>query len=97
MELINKQEALKLMKLNYDDSPTDVSDLMYNDGVRSCVKAVREMKPVRGEWIPQEMPFGFIQFECSICGEETRETVMGKPRFRYCPMCGAFCGGDDEY
>lgn len=51
MDLINKQEALKLMKLNYDDSPTDVSDLMYNDGVRSCVKTVREMKAVGAvEW-----------------------------------------------
>ena len=44
MDLINKQEALKLMKLNYDDSPRDTGDLMYNDGVRSCVKTVGEMK-----------------------------------------------------
>lgn len=46
MDIINKQEALRLLKLNYDDSPTDVSDLMYNDGVRSCVKTVREMKAI---------------------------------------------------
>jgi hypothetical protein len=46
MDLINKQEALKLMKLNYDDSPRDTGDLMYNDGVRSCVKTVREMKAI---------------------------------------------------
>ena len=44
MDLINKQEALRLLKLNYDDSPRDTGDLMYNDGVRSCVKTVREMK-----------------------------------------------------
>jgi hypothetical protein len=46
MDLINKQEALRLLKLNYDDSPRDTGDLMYNDGVRSCIKTVREMKAV---------------------------------------------------
>ena len=46
MDLINKQEALRLLKLNYDDSPRDTGDLMYNDGVRSCVKTVREMKAI---------------------------------------------------
>ena len=51
MDLINKQEAIKLMKLNYDDSPRDTGDLMYNDGVRSCVKTVREMKAIDAvEW-----------------------------------------------
>ena len=51
MDLINKQEALRLLKLNYDDSPRDTEDLMYNDGVRSCVKTVREMKAIDAvEW-----------------------------------------------
>jgi hypothetical protein len=51
MDLINKQEAIKLLKLNYDDSPRDTGDLMYNDGVRSCIKAVREMKAIDAvEW-----------------------------------------------
>ena len=95
MQLIDKQEALKLLKLNYDDSPRDVSDLMYNDGVRSCVKAVREMKPVKGEWVLEENMYGYITCKCSNCGETTKETVMGKPRFRNCPMCGVFCGGDE--
>lgn len=101
MNLINKQEAIRLLKLNYDDSPRDTGDLMYNDGVRSCVKTVREMKAVSGEWISKDKVFGGIPFACSNCGEETKETVMGKPRFRFCPMCGlpmcgAFCGGDEQ-
>ena len=51
MDLINKQEALRLLKLNYDDSPRDTGDLMYNDGVRSCMKTVREMKAIDAvEW-----------------------------------------------
>jgi hypothetical protein len=51
MDLINKQEALRLLKLNYDDSPRDTGDLMYNDGVRSCIKTVMEMKAIDAvEW-----------------------------------------------
>ena len=53
-------------------------------------KPPADVKPVvRGKWIPKDKIFEGIPFECSICGEETRETVMGKPRFNYCPMCGA--------
>lgn len=26
---------------------------------------------------------------CSECGEKTVETVMGEPRYKFCPMCGA--------
>lgn len=27
-------------------------------------------------------------YVCTNCGENTTETVMGKPRFNYCPNCG---------
>ena len=26
---------------------------------------------------------------CSYCGEPCKDTVMGKPRWNYCPNCGA--------
>ena len=28
-------------------------------------------------------------WECDQCGETTMESVMYKPRFRFCPWCGA--------
>ena len=28
-------------------------------------------------------------WECDQCGETTTESVMYKPRFRFCPWCGA--------
>ncbi len=28
---------------------------------------------------------------CSNCGEPCKDTVMGKPRWNYCPNCGARC------
>lgn len=36
-------------------------------------------------------------WECSICGETTNNTCMGKPRANYCPNCGAkMVGKADE-
>lgn len=33
---------------------------------------------------------------CSECGEKTVETVMGEPRYKFCPMCGADMRKDGE-
>ena len=33
-------------------------------------------------------------WECSNCGEKTTSTVMGYPRYNYCPMCGAKMNAD---
>lgn len=110
MELINKQEALKLMTLNYDDSPTDVSDLMYNDGVRSCVKTVREMKAVNkiGRWVKVGgffTPGGDPVWQCSECGKGRH--VYGIEHGSYgadvsdgqwlaCPNCMAIMEGEEQ-
>ena len=94
MDLINKQEALRLLKLNYDDSPTDVSDLMYNDGVRSCVKTVREMKVVStrsGRW--ETYIISMLDGEGCRCSECRFE---GVPYWDYCPNCGAMMVGEGD-
>lgn len=38
-------------------------------------------------WKPLGDVFG-LWFKCSRCGEVVASSVMGKPRYRFCPMCG---------
>lgn len=40
----------------------------------------------RGKWIHKVEPYAWV---CSECGEETTSAIMGKPRYQWCPMCGA--------
>ena len=44
-------------------------------------------EPKRGKWIPSDTD-GFV---CSVCrnGYRNQPTLMGKPMFEYCPVCGA--------
>ena len=41
----------------------------------------------RGKWI--EDGYYDEPCVCSYCGEPCTQTVMGKPRWNYCPFCGA--------
>lgn len=41
-----------------------------------------------GRWIPHPEIGGGETWLCSECGEKTTSTVMGKPRYKWCPMCG---------
>jgi len=47
-----------------------------------------------GKWISADAIFGGAPFYCSECGENTWDTVMGKPRWNFCPMCGSYNGGE---
>ena len=48
---------------------------------------VVERKTAR--WESQDAIFGTVPYVCSNCGEKCLDTVMMKPRWKYCPMCGA--------
>lgn len=44
---------------------------------------------VHGRWVHHpEIGWG-ITWLCSECGEKTVEAIMGEPRYKFCPMCGA--------
>lgn len=59
-------------------------DLVYLRSINSTIDAA----PVRhGKW--NKVKHYDNIFSCSYCGELTTETVMGIPRFNFCPNCGA--------
>lgn len=60
----------------------------------SLIKKIEngELVPVvHGEWISKDNGTHYFDgvWECSVCGEYSDDTVMGKPRANFCPMCGA--------
>ena len=62
------------------------------DGINTLfleAPATRVPEQRKGKWISKDKIFGGTPFECSNCGEVTTDTIMMKPRFKYCPMCGA--------
>lgn len=54
----------------------------------------------QGEWIETDMRcYGATVYKCSVCGDDVDEmpTVMGVPKYKFCPYCGAMMkGADDE-
>lgn len=50
-----------------------------------------------GHWVyrPEWSKYSDV-WSCSECGEKTSQSVMGEPRFKYCPMCGAKMKGDEQ-
>lgn len=65
---------------------------MVQDAIRKAVDAMPTVDAVpvrRGRWEHHpEIGWGSTWL-CSECGEKTVETVMGEPRYKFCPMCGA--------
>lgn len=39
-------------------------------------------------WVLDSDPGEPWRYRCPICGEKCKETVMGRPRWNFCPMCG---------
>lgn len=69
----------------------DIHPLDYNgQGIVKRIKAIpaADVVEVRhASWIVD----GYFNEPCvcSNCGEPCKDTVMGKPRWNYCPSCGA--------
>ena len=68
----------------------------YLNRVLDKIKCLPSAQPKKGRWISADAIFGREPFYCSECGENTWDTVMGKPRWKFCPMCGAKMEGVDD-
>lgn len=66
----------------------------FDDGVIWMCELIDKQPTIeperrKGRWISADAVFHGVPFYCSECGENTRDTVMGTPRWKFCPMCGA--------
>ena len=57
--------------------------------VLEAIPAADVRPVVRGRWKLDSDPGEPWRYVCNICGEKTKDTVMGKPRANFCPNCGA--------
>jgi DNA-directed RNA polymerase subunit RPC12/RpoP len=75
---------------------TGCGDCAVVEKVRKALSADRP----QGEWIKTDRTYcGATIYKCPVCGADIDEmpTVMGVPKYKFCPSCGArMKGADDE-
>lgn len=75
-------DSIERMKPYHQDAD-DIAEMLQNF-------PATDVRPVvRGQWKLDSDPGEPWRYVCNICGEKTKDTVMGKPRANYCPNCGA--------
>ena len=99
-DLIDRQQAIDAVaKWIFE-----VFGIKESDGTATVFKRLRELPSIQperetGHWVyrPEWSKYGDV-WSCSECGEKTSQSVMGEPRFKYCPMCDAKMesGGEQE-
>ena len=89
----DREEIFKAYAKNPYSMTTDFEGTLI-DAI-NAVEALPSADRPQGEWIPSDTD-GFV---CSVCknGYRNQPTLMGRPMFEYCPVCGArMKGADDE-
>ena len=85
-DLISRQAAITALVYAKETGTMKCGELKC---VIEVLNKVPSAQPMRGRWISADAMFGGVPFYCSECGENTLDTVMGKPRWNFCPNCGA--------
>ena len=67
---------------------------MNSKGMPNFSTAVEVADRPQGEWFKDDEG----TFLCSACGSGYKDqpTLMGKPMFKWCPLCGARMKGTDD-
>ena len=67
------------------------------DDVIECAPTIDAVEVVHGEWKPFDRTFGREIWYCTSCETSMHmQTEMGKPMYKYCPMCGARMKGEND-
>lgn len=86
---MKKDEAISILATS--QRPREPKDrARYDEAVKMAIDALNKPERKTGHWVyrPEWSNYGDV-WSCSECGEKTSQSVMGKPRFKYCPMCDA--------
>ena len=97
-DVISRQQAIDTLRKKQDNGKGDISRF-YNTIIQYDIEAIEQLpsaQPKKGRWISADAMFHGVPFYCSECGENTRDTVMGEPRWKFCPMCGSYNGGEKD-
>ena len=56
---------------------------------------IQPEQPKRGRWLKNKTTW--TGYTCSVCGDVPyMQTCMGKPKYDYCPFCGADMRGEQN-
>lgn len=92
-DLIKREDAIRICKM-FASAKYRVP---YIEQAFENIPTIDAVSVVHGEWMPNPKIGWGETWVCSICGEKTTSSIVGKPRYNYCPMCGArMKGADDE-
>ena len=86
---ISRQAAIDLVESFYKIDKSVLNIMVFK------IKQLPSVQPRKGKWISGYAHHG-VEFKCSVCGETTVESFMYKPRWNFCPMCGADMRGDEK-
>ena len=91
-DTISRAKAIEALDKRFDAIPMEQTSeiLMLRKDLRELPPAQPER--IKGHWIPSDTD-GFV---CSVCrnGYRNQPTLMGKPMFEFCPVCGAKMDGE---
>ena len=92
-DMIDRQEAIEALGKRpglAGDCEWEIAARKQYDADRVAIESVPSAQPERktGRWEWDEESGSFLCSECNS-GYRDQPTLMGKPLFEYCPMCGA--------
>jgi len=97
MKLIDPNELEKVLRPILTDESCPLHIAAEIDMNLDLMPKVDVVTVRHGRWVHHpEIGWGSTWL-CSECGEKTVETIMGEPRYKFCPMCGADMRRDGDH